>query len=46
VHLPEASRPVKLPYLMYTNAEADGEMRDQLDPESLKYTITAKEMAA
>jgi transglutaminase-like putative cysteine protease len=45
VHLPEASRPVKLPYLMYTNAEADGEMRDQLDPESLKYTITAREMA-
>jgi transglutaminase-like putative cysteine protease len=46
VRLPNAARPVKLPYLMYTNAEADGEMRDQLDPESLKYTITAREIVA
>jgi transglutaminase-like putative cysteine protease len=44
VRLPYAARPTKLPYLMYTNAEADGEMRDQLDPESLKYSITAREI--
>lgn len=46
VRLPHASRPTRLPYLMYTNAEADGEMRDQLDPESLKYAITAHEITA
>ena len=46
VHLPHATRATKLPYLMYTNAEADGEMRDQLDPESLKYAITAREIRA
>jgi hypothetical protein len=44
VRLQHATRPTKLPYLMYTNAEADGEMRDQLDPESLKYEITAHEI--
>jgi len=36
----------KLPYLMYINAESGGEMRDQLDPDSVKYTITAREIAA
>jgi transglutaminase-like putative cysteine protease len=46
VRLPHASRDVKLPYLMYTNAEADREMRDQMDPDSLKYAITARELAA
>jgi transglutaminase-like putative cysteine protease len=46
VRLPHATRATKLPYLMYTNAEADGEMRDQLDPESLKYAITAREIRA
>ena len=46
VRLPHAARSTKLPYLMYTNAEADGEMRDQLDPESLKYSITAREISA
>jgi transglutaminase-like putative cysteine protease len=46
VRLPHATRATKLPYLMYTNAEADGEMRDQLDPESLKYSITAREITA
>ena len=45
VKLPNASGP-KLPYLMYINAEAGGEMRDQLDPDSLKYTITAREVKA
>jgi len=46
VKLPHATRATKLPYLMYTNAEADGELRDQLDPESLKYSITAREITA
>ena len=46
VHLPHAARATKLPYLMYTNAEADGELRDQMDPESLKYSITARELTA
>jgi hypothetical protein len=31
---------------MYTNAEADGEIRDQLDPASLRYEITAREIKA
>ena len=34
----------KLPYLMYVNAESGGEMRDQLDPPSVRYTITSKEV--
>jgi transglutaminase-like putative cysteine protease len=34
----------KLPYLMYVNAESGGEMRDQLDPPSVRYKITAKEV--
>jgi transglutaminase-like putative cysteine protease len=46
VRLPHAAHPVKLPYLMYTNAEADRELRDQLDPDSLKYSITAREIKA
>jgi transglutaminase-like putative cysteine protease len=41
VKLPGSSGP-KLPYLMYINAETGGEMRDQLDPDNVKYTITAK----
>jgi transglutaminase-like putative cysteine protease len=45
VKLPSASGP-KLPYLMYINAETAGEMRDQLDPDSLKYTITSREVKA
>jgi len=44
VRLPYATRATKLPYLMYTNAEADGEMRDQMDPDSLQYSITAREI--
>ena len=45
VKLPGSSAP-KLPYLMYVNAETGGEVRDQLDPDSLKYTITARPVAA
>ena len=45
VKLPNSSGP-KLPYLMYINAETGGEMRDQLDPDSLKYTITSREVKA
>jgi hypothetical protein len=39
--LPGSSGP-KLPYLMYVNAETGGEMLDQLDPDSIKYSITAR----
>jgi transglutaminase-like putative cysteine protease len=46
VALPYATRPAKLPYLMYPNAEADREMRDQMDPDTLKYSITAREIKA
>ena len=45
VKLPNSKGP-RLPYLMYINAEADGEMRDQLDPDSVRYSITAREIAA
>ncbi len=45
VKLPNSSGP-KLPYLMYINAETGGEMRDQLDPDSLKYAIAAREVKA
>ncbi len=41
IKLPNSSGP-KIPYLMYINAESGGEARDPLDPDSLKYTITAK----
>jgi len=43
VKLPGASG-AKIPYLMYVNAESGGEMRDQLDPPSVRYTISAKEV--
>jgi hypothetical protein len=36
----------KIPYLMYTNGETGGKALDQLDPETFKYTITAKEITA
>jgi len=45
VKLPDSSGPA-LPYLMYVNAETGGEMRDQLDPDTLKYAITAREVKA
>jgi transglutaminase-like putative cysteine protease len=41
--LPNSSGP-KLPYLMYINAQVGKEMLDQLDPDSIKYTITAREL--
>jgi transglutaminase-like putative cysteine protease len=44
IKLPNSAAP-KLPYLMYINAESGGDARDQLDPDSLKYTITAKPVA-
>jgi len=43
IKLPGSSGP-KLPYLMYVNAESGGEMRDQLDPPAVRYTITAREV--
>lgn len=45
VKLPGSSGP-KLPYLMYINAETGGEMRDQLEPDALRYAITARELSA
>ena len=32
----------KVPYLMYVNAETGGKVLDQLDPDAVKYSITAK----
>src|SRR5207237_9703806 len=46
VKLPNATKAPKLPFLMYVNAEADGELRDQLEPDSVRYTITAREITA
>ena len=43
VKLPNSSGP-KIPYLMYINAETGGQMRDQLDPDGLKYSISAREV--
>ena len=43
VKLPNSSGP-KIPYLMYINAETGGQMRDQLDPDGLKYSISAREL--
>lgn len=45
IALPGSSGPV-LPYLMYVNAESGGERRDQLDPQGLRYSITAREVTA
>jgi transglutaminase-like putative cysteine protease len=46
VTLPNATKAPQLPFLMYVNAEADGELRDQLEPESVRYTITSRELSA
>ena len=46
VKLPDATKAPTLPFLMYINAESDGELRDQLEPDSVRYTITARELAA
>jgi transglutaminase-like putative cysteine protease len=40
VQLPGSSGP-KVPFLMYVNAETGGQRLDQLDPDSLGYSITA-----
>jgi transglutaminase-like putative cysteine protease len=45
IALPGSSGP-KLPYLMYVNAETGGERRDPLEPDTVKYTITARELTA
>ena len=45
VKLPHANKAPKLPFLMYINAEADGELRDQLEPDSVRYAITSKEIS-
>ncbi|ETA51556.1 transglutaminase-like domain-containing protein [Ponticoccus alexandrii] len=44
VVLPGSDGPV-LPFLMYPQAEVGGERRDELDPESFTYEITARETA-
>lgn len=36
----------KIPYLMYPNGETGGKALDQLDPDSFKYSITAREITA
>jgi transglutaminase-like putative cysteine protease len=43
--LPNSGAP-RIPYLMYVNAQSGGEMRDQLDPDSLRYAITAWDLKA
>lgn len=45
IELPHSSGP-KLPYLMYPNGETGGQRLDSLDPDSFKYTITAREIKA
>ena len=45
VKLPNATKAPTKPFLMYINAEADGELRDELEPDSVKYTITARELS-
>src|SRR5574341_28988 len=44
--LPNSGGGPKLPYLMYPNGETGGTRLDQLDPDSFKYTITARELPA
>ncbi|HSU77615.1 MAG TPA: transglutaminase domain-containing protein [Burkholderiales bacterium] len=46
VKLPNATKAPQKPFLMYINAEADGEMRDELEPDSVRYAISAREIAA
>jgi transglutaminase-like putative cysteine protease len=45
VQLPGSTGP-KLPFLMYVNAETGGQRLDQLDPDSLGYSITAWDLKA
>jgi len=46
VKLPHATKAPQKPFLMYINAESDGEMRDELEPDSVRYSITARELTA
>ena len=46
VKLPKATKAPQKPFLMYINAEADGEMRDELEPDSVRYTISSREITA
>ena len=43
VRLPGSTRP-PLDFLMYPQAEAGGELRDSLDPNTFKYVITTKQI--
>jgi transglutaminase-like putative cysteine protease len=43
IALPFSTGP-KLPYLMYPNGETAGERLDQLDPDTFKYSISAREL--
>jgi transglutaminase-like putative cysteine protease len=45
VKLPYSSGP-QIPFLMYVNAETGGERLDQLDPDSLGYSITSWDIKA
>jgi transglutaminase-like putative cysteine protease len=46
VKLPNATKAPQKPFLMYINAEADGELRDELEPDSVRYAISAREISA
>jgi transglutaminase-like putative cysteine protease len=46
VKLPKATQAPTKPFLMYINAEADGELRDELEPDSVRYAITSREITA
>ncbi|MBS0243606.1 MAG: transglutaminase, partial [Proteobacteria bacterium] len=45
VKLPGSSGP-SVPFLMYPQAEIAGSRIDSLDPDTFKYVITARELAA
>jgi transglutaminase-like putative cysteine protease len=45
IELPGSSGP-RVGFLMYPQAEVDGERLDSLDPDTFKYVITAKEISA
>ena len=45
VRLPNATQAPRKPFFMYVNAECDGELRDELEPDSVKYTISARELS-
>jgi hypothetical protein len=45
VELPGSAGP-KVGFLMYPQAEVEGERLDSLDPDSFKYVIKAKEISA